>query len=213
MYANLRDSVKEPDRRETLLDLKQQVAHLATLPDPLFLDTETSNLEGEVIEIAVLDARGTVLISSLVHPREPIDPRATRIHGITDAMVADAPEWVELYEPVRGIVHARHLIAFNAAYDMKRVAHSSSLCGRPGLGCCWHDVMIPASILFGEWDGSHGNWRYQKLAGLCRWAGLELSEFHRAIPDAEACRRLWQWLPGGVAKSLAQLRERREVRR
>lgn len=60
------------------------------------LDTETTGTgpSARIVEVALVTMRfGRVedVFASLVHPGRPIPPEATAIHGITDAMVAQAP--------------------------------------------------------------------------------------------------------------------------
>lgn len=65
----------------------------------VFLDTETTGLQGryaggkdEIVEVAILDNRGRPLINQLVRPsRQSPWPEAQRIHGISPAVVANAP--------------------------------------------------------------------------------------------------------------------------
>ena len=66
-------------------------------------DVETTGLSAadghRVCEIALLRfLRGTVMASfvSLVNPLRPIDPGASAVNGITDAMVAGAPAFANL---------------------------------------------------------------------------------------------------------------------
>ncbi|MEI8191821.1 MAG: 3'-5' exonuclease, partial [candidate division NC10 bacterium] len=68
-----------------------------------FLDTETTGLApgrgARVCEIAILavcNGKVKESFASLVNPGCPIDPGAQRIHGITDAMVADSPCFADL---------------------------------------------------------------------------------------------------------------------
>src|SRR5690606_14362550 len=64
------------------------------------LDTETTGLSPalghRVIEIAALRFQGwqeTGRLSVLVNPGRPIDPGATRVHGLVDRDVAGAPSF------------------------------------------------------------------------------------------------------------------------
>ena len=79
----------------------------------LILDTETTGLDddAEVVELAVIDCAGTVLLDTLVRPSGPVPAEAAAIHGITDAMLADAPTWSEIH--ARFCDLHRHLRAMN----------------------------------------------------------------------------------------------------
>ncbi len=83
----------------------------ATLSDQtvVFIDTETTGLDGgaEIVDIALIDTAGNVLIESLVRPNGRIPPDAVRIHRITDAMVASAPRWNVVYPEVQRLIKGR----------------------------------------------------------------------------------------------------------
>ena len=62
----------------------------------VFLDTETTGLDpdhDELLEIAIVDDSGEVLLDTLIKPstNNPVWPEAEAIHGIAPEMVADAP--------------------------------------------------------------------------------------------------------------------------
>src|SRR3954452_19611018 len=54
------------------------------------IDCETTDLLGAICEVAVVDTKGRILLNTLVNPCQPISPDATRVHNITDRMVAGA---------------------------------------------------------------------------------------------------------------------------
>ena len=96
------------------------------LDDPtcVVLDTETTGLHdsARIIEIAVLGVDGTVLLDSLVNPTVPIPAEASRIHGITDAMVATAPSFSDLLVPLTTALHGRKVVIYNRDFDKRRLA-------------------------------------------------------------------------------------------
>ena len=61
--------------------------------DVLYLDTETTGLRNsdELVDIAVIDNSGRILLNSLIKPRQSIPRDATAIHGITNQMVLHPP--------------------------------------------------------------------------------------------------------------------------
>ena len=69
---------------------------------PLYLDTETTGLgqRDEIVEIAILDPLGKMVIDTLVRPSKPIPQDAVAIHGITNAMVSAAPTWNSIWPEV-----------------------------------------------------------------------------------------------------------------
>ena len=98
--------------------------------NPLFLDYETTGIRRnaystygkgkgvhQVVEVAVTDADGNTLFSSLVNPGRPIPAGAEGVHGISDADVADAPAWAEIAPALRAILGGRVVAAHNAAFE------------------------------------------------------------------------------------------------
>ncbi|MBL1086853.1 3'-5' exonuclease [Streptomyces actinomycinicus] len=82
------------------------------------LDTETHDLWGQVMEVAVVDAAtGEVLLESLVNPQIPVTEDAFDVHRISDAMVADAPTWDQVLPDVLRVTAGRKILAYNAEYD------------------------------------------------------------------------------------------------
>lgn len=70
--------------------------------ETVFIDTETTGLDStaEAVDIAVVDAGGHILMDTLVQPKRRIPAEASRIYGILDSVVADAPPWTEMYVPL-----------------------------------------------------------------------------------------------------------------
>jgi len=88
----------------------------------LILDTETTGLEdAAIVELgAVVMHEGRVLAhrGALFNPGKPIDPRASQVHGLTDAMVADRRRISEPH-PKTGRTPAQGLDALAAEYDCR----------------------------------------------------------------------------------------------
>ncbi|GAB2823073.1 hypothetical protein GCM10027073_61570 [Streptomyces chlorus] len=82
------------------------------------VDTETTDLYGRTVEIAVLDAAtGEKLMDTLVSPGVPIEDGARWVHGITDEMVADARPFEKILPRLRKVTRGRIICAYGAEYD------------------------------------------------------------------------------------------------
>src|SRR5690606_16006245 len=90
------------------------IRHLLDREDVLILDTETTGLgQAEVIELSVIDTRGTVLLDTLIRPRTGVmNPYAQRVHGITLEMLTDQPTWPEVLPELRRIAGAATVLAW-----------------------------------------------------------------------------------------------------
>src|SRR5262245_36923007 len=91
----------------------------------VFLDTETTGLSprfgDRVVEVALARFRGDVMenfYSALVNPERSISPGATRVHGIADRDVADAPRFREIAQQVYTEMEGAVLVGHNARFDL-----------------------------------------------------------------------------------------------
>ncbi|MCX2515826.1 3'-5' exonuclease [Pseudomonas aeruginosa] len=153
----------------------------------LILDTETTGLDGdaEVIELAVIDCAGQTLIDTLVRPFRPIPADASAIHGITDQMVAAAPGWAD----VRGqllelLASGRHLVIYNAGYDLRLIRQSDALHGLETPVLAAHCAMLTYAEHWGDIDPRRGDYRWQRLGNAAAQQGVEIQgTAHRALAD------------------------------
>jgi DNA polymerase-3 subunit epsilon len=90
------------------------------------LDLETTGLNPNadgIVEICVLlvDAAGREqrCLVSYVHPGMPIPVEVGRIHGITDAVVANAPRMDRLAEGVNRVLSGRVIVGHNVGFDLR----------------------------------------------------------------------------------------------
>ncbi len=88
----------------------------------IYVDLETTGIEASkerICQIAVIDANGNEY-TSLVNPEKVIPDEATKVHGITNAMVKDAPKFGEIAEKVKEmLIEADHFVAYNSIFDFQ----------------------------------------------------------------------------------------------
>lgn len=161
-------------------------------PTTLFLDTETTGLgpDAEICDLAIVDREGGVVLDTLVRPERPIPAEATAVHGITDADVAGALPWSEVYWIVRMVLAGKRVVIYNADYDTG-VLHTRSL------ACDLTPLAFPFSCAmraFADFAGAPGRYpgqhRWHKLGEACALVGIDPGHSHRALADALACRDL-----------------------
>jgi DNA polymerase III subunit epsilon len=146
-------------------------------PHTVILDTETTGLDdrAEICQIAAINLAGDALFNSLVRPTTPIPPEASRIHGITNAIVEIqmAPTWLEVERTLAPILLGSRLIIYNADYDIRLIEQSY---WAAGVTNAWQAPLMVAphetecamhwySKYVGEWNDYHGNYRWQRLPG------------------------------------------------
>jgi len=87
-------------------------------------DTETTGLgpkNNSIVEIAAvkyLDGKIIEKKNWLINPERKIPYWATKVHGITDKMVADAPTFAEMYPEFEEFIQGSILVAHNAHFDI-----------------------------------------------------------------------------------------------
>ena len=91
------------------------------LTKPLcFFDLETTGINisnDRIVEIAILKIHPNGKEEShrwLVNPEMPIPPEVTKVHGISDADVADAPVFKQLAKEIHGIIKDADLAGYNS---------------------------------------------------------------------------------------------------
>lgn len=160
---------------------------------PIYLDTETTGLDprAEIVEIALIDHDGAVLLDSLVKPTRPIPYEATRVHRISDGMVADAPTWAELWPQIQALLNGRRVGIYNAEFDLRMIAqsHAAYRVAERAAGSNAFCVMKLYAEFFGE-RSSYGDYKWQSLDRAARQCRLTLPNSHRAGDDARLTRAL-----------------------
>ena len=158
------------------------------------LDTETTGLDpllDEILEIAIVDENGDVLLNSLVRPtRNTSWPEAQRIHGISPADVANAPTLEELAQQIHDSVEKRKVVIYNAEFDaefLKGYLDAASV-----IRCCMNAYSHHQEAISGE------SWRQHKhkLVHAAYDADHDWGQdaAHRTIQKAGATLSVWQWL-------------------
>jgi DNA polymerase-3 subunit epsilon len=159
--------------------------------DPLILDTETTGLDprAEIVQIAVIDLQGRVLLDTLVKPTRQIPYDAVRIHGITDMQVSAAPGWSQVVDTLYPLLMDRDVVIYNADYDTLLLRQSSNAVSdlRSWLHTSWYCALKAYAKFYGEWNDYRNDWKWQALEMAChqqRITGIE-APAHSALGDCQ----------------------------
>jgi DNA polymerase III subunit epsilon len=153
------------------------------------LDTETTGFDpGQghaLVEVAWVALEGDEIgetWSTLVNPGRAIPPDASAVHGITDAMVRDAPDPATVAAGLESRCAGRTLVFHNAGFDLPFLA---ALLRAGGLGPLAHPVVDTLGLARGlAGPGSNS------LAALAARFKLPAETAHRALGDALTTARL-----------------------
>ncbi|MBO9613663.1 MAG: 3'-5' exonuclease [Dyadobacter sp.] len=155
------------------------------------VDIETTGGGGtsRITEIAVFRHDGTRIVDffhSLINPEMYIPPFITRLTGIDNEMVKDAPTFFEVQDAVRAMTRDAWFVAHNAKFDygfIKREFGALDEYFQRDLLCT---VQLSRKIFPGLKSYSLGN--------LCESLEIMIENRHRAHGDAEATVRLFEKL-------------------
>lgn len=180
------EAEQERRHQEFLKEAEQEAAEWArdVLADPatVILDTETTGLNGSIVDIAIITAEGRILLDSLVNPERSIPDDASAIHGITDEMVKDAPKFGDIYPEILRVLTRARVVIYNANFDTGRLWYDCQRCDLPQLEKLFKSVecaMLEYAAWYGEYSRFHGSFRWQRLNGGHRALGDCLATLER----------------------------------
>lgn len=161
----------------------------------LAVDTETTGMSPndghrlvEVARVAVVSGALGEEWSTLIDPARPIPPDATRVHGISDAMVKGAPSAGEAGRLLRAACADLPLVFHNAPFDLPFLLQLFRDANAPPLLNPILDTLGMARGLFGT--GSNA------LGALAARLKLPAETAHRALGDTRTTARLFVELAG-----------------
>jgi len=175
-----------------------------------FIDTETTGTApatDRAAQVGIARFEGGKCVGefcSLVNPARPIPAEATAIHGITDAMVADAPLIGDVFasSEVVALLADAWPGAYNQAFDRLFVPPFGEAWSQP-----WVDSLSFVRVA-DRWVKGSGR---HKLATTAARHGIEMKGAHNALVDAKACGEIFfklaplQFGDGADAATLGEL--------
>jgi len=156
--------------------------------DYVVVDIETTGSVGQrnrVTEIGAVRVRGGEVVgqwTSLINPESCIPSRIVQLTGITNQMVANAPKFADIADEFREFigdaVFVAHRVAFDYGFIRAEYARLNESFRCPTL------CTVVGTRKFFPGLPSYG------LGNLVKHFGIELTQHHRALPDALATAEL-----------------------
>ncbi len=153
-------------------------------------DVETTGLSAvydTIIELAAVRVKNGEIIETFErfsNPHHPLSSTTTRLTGITDDMVKDAPEIEDVTKDFIEFIGDSILVAHNAKFDMGFLYEACKKASLEAAAYPVIDTLELARFLYPEM-GNH------RLGTLAKKFGIELTQAHRAIYDTEATAHLF----------------------
>lgn len=164
--------------------------------DIALLDVETTGRDASVdrvVELGIVVGRNGDVVARynwLVNPGMPIPEEVSKIHGITDADVADKPRFeaiaAEVVRALGGCVPAAYNAQFDRAFVMSELSRAKiDGAGAPAFArdVDWIDPLIWARDI-------QSDEKSRALGDVAARLGVKLENAHRAQDDAEAALRV-----------------------
>jgi len=154
------------------------------------IDVETTGMGiqgNKITEIAIIIHDGTKIIDqydSLVNPECTIPMTISRLTGIYDYMVSDAPKFYEVAKKVIEITKDCIFVAHNVNFDYNVIHKEFSDLGFPFKRKKLCTVRLSRKLIPGLPSYSLGK--------LCSSVGIRINDRHRAKGDADATTILFE---------------------
>ena len=173
-------SLSADDYRD-ILRACDRAANLLQQSDTLIIDTETTDLNGEIIQIAMINTQGQVVLDTLVHPQTRVTPGAYAVHHISNAMLRAAPDWTHIAPQFATLAVNHLLVSYNAPFDESMVRNSYSAVRLVPIPLRWECAMRVYARYVHE----------PSPYGGCRWVPLPGGD-HSALGDTRATLEVLQ---------------------
>ena len=151
----------------------------------VLFDIETTGLSKETESITeigavkVVDGKVIDRFTTFVNPERPIPAEITKLTGITNEMVADAPVITEILPRFLEFCQDAVLVAHNANFDTGFIRlNAERKCGIEVKNTVLDTLELSRSLL--------PELKKHKLDIVCEQLGVSLEGHHRAVNDAEA---------------------------
>jgi DNA polymerase-3 subunit epsilon len=138
-----------------------------------------------VTEIGAVKIQGGEIIdewSSLINPQRSIPPNITRITGIDEAMVADAPVFADIADSFADFMGDAIFAAHNVNFDYGFISTEFEMIDRKFR----HPKICTCASMRKLYPG----YRSYSLKNLCQEFQIDLKSHHRALCDAQAAAEL-----------------------
>lgn len=166
----------------------------------IVLDTETTGVDAaggdRIVEIGCVEILNQMPTGRHFHvylnPERAMSEGAFKVHGLSDAFLADKPRFAEVVDEFERFIDGARLVIHNAAFDMAFLNMELTRLGRPALPAA---QALDTLLLARRKHPGAAN----SLDALCLRYGIDNSKRtkHGALLDAEILAEVYLELSGG----------------
>ena len=167
----------------------------------IVLDTETTGLDPEthrIVEIGCVELEGGQpsgrVFQRYLNPERDVPPESFRVHGLSEAFLADKPVFGDIVEELLAFLGDARLVIHNAEFDIGFLNAELRRLGRAAVASECEDTVALARREMPK-RGYHGPFG---LDALCRRLGIAESDRgrHSAMEDARLLAQVYARLLG-----------------
>ncbi|WP_455223046.1 3'-5' exonuclease [Kaarinaea lacus] len=166
------------------------------------IDTETTGFQAysqdEIVSIALLELNGMENtgreFKTLINPERSIPESSTKIHGLRDEDVADAPSLSNALPEIMAFISNGVLVGHHVNFDIRFLNKRLQKLA----GCSLQNPWVDTMLLYLELTGKMGHYCLEDVA---KAAGVEISERHTAYGDATTALNIFVVLTQQIVKS------------
>jgi DNA polymerase-3 subunit epsilon len=181
-----------------MITFRNKGESLRKLPaDYVVIDIETTGFDPktqEIIELSAVKVRNDAVVdqfTTLCRPKARITSAVTKINGITNDMVKDAPRIDEVLESYLSFIGNDIIIGHNISFDINFInTNCINL-----LGKAFDNYFIDTLGLSRE---ACGNLRHHRLSDMVEYFNIDNEPLHRGLNDCHATHQVYLRLKGNI---------------
>lgn len=148
-------------------------------PNAVIIEVQSTGRDNsaEVIEVAVIDLSGTILLDTKVKPRQVIPAESVQYHGIPQHAVEGLPGWHTLGPTLLTLLAGRLVITYGLDFTRTRIQHSLRCAGASAnlTGQVW-TCMLKHYAQYWNAPGQYGDAAWQKQIDACHQQGAKIED-------------------------------------
>ncbi len=141
-------------------------------PNLAFLEVDTTGLsaDAEIIRVMVMDAQSSAVLDQLVKPSRHLTAEISRITGISNQDVEQAPAITQVWERLRKAIQGSYVLSYNLDFDMGKLKETARRHNLEEELAIIEECLMQRAMLYFDISS------YPKLETLCRRIGHPLPE-------------------------------------
>jgi len=193
--------------------------------DWVVFDVETTGFGPEhhrIVEVAAVRMRRGQVVGqfvSYINPQRYIPQDVSRIHGITDSVVREAPRFVDVLTSIVPLMGDAMPVSYGEAFDRSFVRGEMARLSlgelpNPAMNSSWKHWVDPLAWVrsLDRFAGPQNTKPSNKLVEACARWNIRLASAHRAEDDAIAAGQLlWAMAPYIGRMTASELLRRQEL--